>query len=134
VARCTRPVTAPQLRGGIRPLLFPRSLAVVGASDRTAESAAELQQVLRGGVHTWFVNPNRHSVLGRECFASLTALPEQPECAYLLVGHTRAEAAFEDVIAAGVRAVVLPGLGAEAGAEAVSYTQHRAHETGRNLG
>jgi acyl-CoA synthetase (NDP forming) len=110
-------VTAPQLRGGIRPLLFPRSLAIVGASDRTAESAAELQQVLRGGVPTWFVNPNRPSVLGRECFASLTALPEQPECAYLLVGHTRAEAAFEDVIAAGVRAVVLPGLGAEAGAE-----------------
>ena len=74
-------MTAPQLRGGIRPLLFPRSLAVVGASDRTAESAAELQQVLRGGVPTWFVNPNRPSVLGRECFASLTALPEQPECA-----------------------------------------------------
>jgi acetate---CoA ligase (ADP-forming) len=110
-------VTAPELRGGIRPLLFPRSLAVVGASDRTAESAADLQQVLNGGVPTWFVNPNRPAVLGRECFASLTALPEQPECAYLLVGHTRAEAAFEDVIAAGVRAVVLPGLGAEAGAE-----------------
>ncbi|MDP9256549.1 MAG: CoA-binding protein, partial [Actinomycetota bacterium] len=105
------------LRGGIRPLLFPHSLAVVGASDRTAESAAELQQVLSGGVPTWLVNPNRPSVLGRECFASLTALPEQPECAYLLVGHTRAEAAFEDVIAAGVRAVVLPGLGAEAGAD-----------------
>ena len=74
-----------ELRGGIRPLLFPQSLAVVGASDRTAESAADLQQVLDGGVPTWFVNPNRPSVLGRECFASLAALPEQPECAYLLV-------------------------------------------------
>jgi acetyltransferase len=105
------------LRGGLRPLLFPRSLAVVGASDRTAEGAADLQQVLNGGVPTWFVNPNRTTVLGRECFSSLTALPEQPECAYLLVGHARAEAAFEDVIAAGVRAAVLPGLGAEAGAE-----------------
>jgi acetyltransferase len=105
------------LRGGIRPLLFPRSVAVVGASDRTAESAADLQQVLRGGVPTWFVNPNRPSVLGRDCFSTLTALPERPECALLLVGHTRAEAAFEDAIAAGVRAVVLPGLGAEAGAE-----------------
>ena len=117
LARCARPVTAPALRGGIRPLLFPRSVAVVGASDRTAESAADLQQVLDGGVPTWFVNPNRPSVLGRECFASLTALAEAPECAYLLVGHARAEAAFEDAIAAGVRAVVLPGLGAEAGAE-----------------
>ncbi len=110
-------MTAALLRGGIRPLLFPRSLAVVGASDRTPRGAADLEQVLRGGAETWFVNPNRPAVLGRECFPALTALPETPECAFLLVGHTRAEAAFEDVIAAGVRAVVLPGLGAEAGAE-----------------
>ena len=110
-------MTASPLRGGIRPLLFPRSVAVVGASDRTAEGAADLEQVLRGGVPTWFVNPNRPTALGRECFPALTALPEPPECALLLVGHTRAEAAFEDAIAAGVRAVVLPGLGAEAGAE-----------------
>ncbi len=105
------------LRGGLRPLLFPESVAIVGASDRSPDVVRDLEQVLRGGVPTWFVNPNRPQVLGRECFPSLTALPETPECAYLLVGHTRAEAAFEDVIAAGVRAVVLPGLGAEAGAE-----------------
>jgi acetate---CoA ligase (ADP-forming) len=115
-------VTASLLRGGIGPLLFPGSVAVVGASDRTPDGAADLEQVLRGGVPTWFVNPNRPTVLGRECFPSLTALPETPECAFLLVGHTRAEAAFEDVIAAGVRAVVLPGLGAEAGAEGREVT------------
>jgi len=110
-------VTPAGLRDGIRPLLFPRSVAVVGASDRTAEGASALRQVLAGGAPTWFVNPTRPEVLGRECFDSVTSLPERPECVYLLVGHTRAEAAFEDVIAAGVRAVVLPGLGAEAGAE-----------------
>ena len=109
-------MTAPLLRGGIGPLLFPASVAVVGASDRTPDAAADLEQVLSGGVPTWFVNPNRPTVLGRECFPALTALPEAPACAFLLVGHTRAEAAFEDVIAAGVRAVVMPGLGAEAGA------------------
>jgi acetate---CoA ligase (ADP-forming) len=109
-------VTGSALRGGIRPLLFPRSVAVVGASDRTPDGAADLEQVLRGGVPTQFVNPNRPTVLGRKCFPSLAALPERPECAFLLVGHTRAEAAFEDVIAAGVRSVVMPGLGAEAGA------------------
>ena len=102
------------LRGGsIRPLLFPESVAVVGASDRTSHAAAGLEQVLRGSVPTWFVNPSRPSVLGRECFPALTALPARPECAFLLVGHGHAEAAFEDVVAAGVRAVVLPGLGAK---------------------
>jgi acyl-CoA synthetase (NDP forming) len=99
-------VTPAGLRDGIRPLLFPRSVAVVGASDRTAEGASALRQVLAGGAPTWFVNPTRPEVLGRECFDSVTSLPERPECVYLLVGHTRAEAAFEDVIAAGVRAVV----------------------------
>jgi acetyltransferase len=119
-------VTAPLLRGGLGPLLFPGSVAVVGASDRTPEGAADLEQVLRGGVPTWFVNPNRPAVLGRECFPTLTALPETPDCAFLLVGHARAEAAFEDVIAAGVRAVVLPGLGAEAGAAGREITDRIA--------
>ena len=40
-------MTAPLLRGGIRPLLFPDSVAVVGASDRTPDAAADLEQVLR---------------------------------------------------------------------------------------
>jgi acyl-CoA synthetase (NDP forming) len=139
VARGARPVSA-LLRGGIGPLLFPGSVAVVGASDRTPEGAADLEQVLQGGVPTWFVNPNRPQVLGRECFPSLTALPETPECAFLLVGHTRAEAAFDDAVAAGVRAVVLPGLGAEAGAHgrevaariAVRAEQHDVAVVGPN--
>ena len=38
-------MTAPLLRGGIRPLLFPGSVAVVGASDRTPDAAADLEQV-----------------------------------------------------------------------------------------
>ena len=115
-------MTPPLLRGGIRPLLFPRSVAVVGASDRSEHAAGGLRQILGGGVPTWFVNPTRPTVLDRECYPSLTALPETPECALLLVGHTRAEAAFEDVVAAGVRAVVLPGLGAESGAEGRAVT------------
>jgi acetate---CoA ligase (ADP-forming) len=97
----------------VRPLLFPRSLAVVGASPRNARVVNE---VVRSGIPARGVHPSRAEVLGLECFPSIAALPETPELAALLVGHERVEQAFEDALAAGVRAFFLPGLGNEAGA------------------
>ena len=98
---------------GVRALLFPRSLAVVGASPRNVEA---VETVVRSGVRAWGVNPNREEVAGLECFPSVAELPEIPETAFLLVNHTRVEQALEDAAAAGVRAFVVPGVGAEAGA------------------
>ncbi|MGI8480369.1 MAG: acetate--CoA ligase family protein [Gaiellaceae bacterium] len=100
---------------GVRALLFPRSLVVVGASPRRAEI---VESVLRSGIPAWGVNANRSDVLGLQCFPRVTDLPELPETALLLVNHERVEQAFEDAARAGVRAFVVPGLGSEAGAEA----------------
>jgi len=98
----------------VRPIVFPRSLAVVGASPSRAETIAS---VLESGIPSWGVHPNRTDVFGLPCFPSVADLPELPETALLLVAHSRVEQAFEEAAAAGVRAVVVPGLGAEAGAE-----------------
>jgi acetate---CoA ligase (ADP-forming) len=97
----------------IRPLLFPHSVAVVGASPRHARV---VEQVVRSGEPAWGVHPTRDEVLGLPCFPTVAELPGQPELAALLVGHERVEQAFEDALAAGVRAFFLPGLGNEAGA------------------
>jgi acyl-CoA synthetase (NDP forming) len=97
----------------LRPLLFPRSVAVVGASPRHARV---VEQVARSGAPAWGVHPTREEVLGLPCFPTVVDLPQQPELAALLVGHERIEQAFEDALAAGVRAFFLPGLGNEAGA------------------
>jgi acetate---CoA ligase (ADP-forming) len=99
----------------VRSLLFPRSLAVVGASPRNIDA---VETVVRSGVRAWGVNPNRTEVAGLSCYASFKDLPETPETAFLLVSHERVEQAFEDAAAAGVRAFVVPGVGAEAGAGA----------------
>ncbi|MCS7008197.1 MAG: CoA-binding protein, partial [Gaiellaceae bacterium] len=99
----------------IRPLLFPRSIAIVGASPRTLDA---VQTTLRSGVRTWAVNPNRAEVAGLRCYPSVQGLPETPELAFLLVGHERVEDALEEAAEAGVRAFVVPGVGAEAGREA----------------
>ena len=107
----------------VRSLVFPRSLAVVGASPR---NAAAVETVVRSRVQAWGVNPNRDEVAGLVCYPSIADLPESPECAFLMVNHERVEAAFEDAAAAGVRAFVVPGVGAEAGAAAGPTTDRLA--------
>jgi acetyltransferase len=97
----------------VRPLLFPRSVAVVGASPRHGRI---VDQLVRSGVPAWGVHPTRTEVLGLRCFPCVADVPEQPELAALLVGHERVEEAFEEAFEAGVRAFFLPGLGNEAGA------------------
>ena len=118
---------------GVRSLLAPRSLAVVGASPR---NVAAVETVVASGVRAWGVNPNRREVAGLPCYPSIAELPEAPECAFLMVNHERVEAAFEEAAAAGVRAFVVPGVGAEAGAAATPTTERlavRARELGAAL-
>ena len=104
-----------ELRGGLASLLYPRSLAVVGASP---SKPAAIANVLRAGGVAWGVHPSRADALGLRCAPTVAALPELPETALLLVGHGSVEEAFEDAAAAGIRSFVIPGIGAEAGAEA----------------
>jgi acyl-CoA synthetase (NDP forming) len=68
-------------------------------------------------VPVYGVNPGRDDVLGLRCWPSVAELPTTPETALLLVNHRRVEEALDEALAAGVRAFVVPGLGAEAGAE-----------------
>jgi acetate---CoA ligase (ADP-forming) len=117
----------------LRSLLAPRSLAVVGASPR---NVAAVETVVASGVVAWGVNPNRDEVAGLRCYPTVAELPEVPECAFLMVNHERVEAAFEDAASAGVRAFVVPGVGAEAGAAARPTTERlaaRARELGAVL-
>jgi acetyltransferase len=119
-----------ELRGGIRQLLFPRSVAIVGASPRNPEP---ILSVLRGGAPAWGVHPGRGDVLGLQCFPAVADLPELPELALLLVGHGGIEEAFEGAAAAGIRAFVVPGLGSEAGVagrEVAARIGARAEELG----
>jgi acyl-CoA synthetase (NDP forming) len=114
----------------IRSLLFPASIAVVGASPR---NLAAVETVVASGVRAWGVNPNRDEVAGLRCYPSVAELPEVPGCAFLMVNHERVEAAFEEAAAAGVRAFVVPGVGAEAG-EAAKPTTERLARRARELG
>src|SRR5690242_8262381 len=114
----------------VRALLFPRSVAVVGASPRNVDA---VETVVRSGVPAWGVHPTHRDVAGLRCFPSFAGLPEVPESAFLLVSHERVEQAFEDAAAAGVRAFVVPGVGAEAAA-AAGPIRERITARARELG
>jgi acetyl-CoA synthetase len=63
----------------LKPLLEPRSIAVVGATDRDDSYAGNvLRNLARAGFAgpVWGVNPRREEVLGRPCVASVGDLPE----------------------------------------------------------
>ncbi len=108
------------MAGFIDALLTPRSVALVGASDDAAKTAARplrflRQSGFRGKVYP--VNPRRATVLGEKAWPSLASLPEIPEHAYILAPTETAVAAVEECARLGVKVATILASGfAEAGA------------------
>jgi acyl-CoA synthetase (NDP forming) len=76
-------------RAGLRQaLLSPRSVALIGQSDDPAKTTGRPLRYLRqagfrGTIYP--VNPRRETVLGERAWKSVSALPEPPDHAYLVV-------------------------------------------------
>jgi len=90
------------------PLLRPRSIAIVGASARSATVGNHtLSNILAGGFagQLYPINPNYDELLGKTCYPSFAALKATPDLAIFCISDTRIEAALDDAIAAGVKAV-----------------------------
>lgn len=132
---------SPLLRTDLDGVFRPRSVAVYGISDRTSTRLAANLSV--EGVPLYGINPTRDQACGVRCFPSMAELPEVPEMVVLAVGHEhderlgrpRIEHALDDVLSVdGVRAIILPGLGNEAGDRANEILERlRARLTGLDV-
>ena len=94
----------------LEPLLRPRSVAVLGATERAGTvGRTAVENLLKGGFEgrLFAVNPRYESVCGVPCFASLSALPDPVEHVIFAVSDARIEAALEEVIAHGARAATV---------------------------
>jgi len=94
----------------LEPLLRPRSVAVLGATEREGTvGRTVVENLLKGGFEgrLFAVNPRYESVCGVPCFASLSALPEPVEHVIFAVSDARIEAALDEVIAHGARAATM---------------------------
>jgi acetate---CoA ligase (ADP-forming) len=97
---------------GLRSILAPERVALVGASARNLELVANVQ---RGALAAHGVHPRRSELAGLPCVASIAQLPAVPDLAVLAVGPAHVASSMRDALALGVCSFVVPGLGVEAG-------------------
>jgi len=91
-------------------LLRPRSIAVVGASNREHSMGNwSLVNLARGGYRgaIYPVNPGSVEIGGLRCYPDLAGLPETPDLVMFAVGDHRLEAALDEAIALRVPAAVI---------------------------
>jgi acyl-CoA synthetase (NDP forming) len=94
----------------LEPLLRPRSIAVVGATERAGSvGRTTLRNLLKGRFEgrLYAVNPRYQSVSEVPCFPSLAALPEPVEHVIFAVSDERLEGALDEAIAHGARAATI---------------------------
>lgn len=103
----------------LRSFFSPRSIALVGATERegsVGRSIWENLRVFEGEVFP--VNAKRTEIFGRKAYASLSALPTVPELAVLVTPAASVPALIEEAGKKGIRAVIVISAGfKETGAE-----------------
>ena len=95
-------------------LLAPRSVAVVGATDRAGSYGAETLRNLDAigfGGEVWAVNPRRERVGERECCASLDDLPAVPDAVVIAIPAASVPAVVEQAGAMGCGGAVVYAAG-----------------------
>lgn len=107
-------------------LLSPRSIAVVGASDKPGRIGTTLldniQRLFAGDIHP--VNPRAEQLLGLPVVPDIGALPDDVDMAVIAVPADAAVTAIEQLAAKGVGGVTLLTSGfAEAGEDGVARQQ-----------
>lgn len=109
------------VRRSLRPLLEPRSVAVIGANRGPLTIGHEIvANLLRGGFggSVFPVNPAAGQIAGLPAYASVGELPEPPDLALVAVRAESVPEAVRECAEAGVKAVVVVSTGfGETGAD-----------------
>lgn len=101
-------------------LLAPRSVAVVGATERPQHGSIAFRNLTQGGFtgRAYAVNPRYRQVFGHVCYPDLESLPETPDCVVLAVAAAHLPGILRRAGEIGVKAAVVFSAGfAEAGDE-----------------
>ena len=107
-------------RHALAPLLAPRSVALVGATEREGALGRLVWRNLKAAAPKgplFAVNPKHRQILGEPCHARLRDLPQAPELAVFVTPAATIPDLIEEAGEAGVRAAVVLSSGfSEAGA------------------
>ena len=97
----------------MRALLDPRSIAVVGASQRPGPGARVIANLQSAGFkgEIFAVNPRYSDVLGYKCVPTVSDLPNSVECLVVAVGAEAACGVLEEAHAHGIGAAIVLSAG-----------------------
>lgn len=90
-------------------LIKPKSIAIVGVSEKpgfgrnTAMSALKSKNTDR----IYFVNPNRDNLFGKECYESITKLPEVVDCVVLCTSKNTIPGILEEAGTFGIKSAIV---------------------------
>lgn len=104
----------------LKKLLAPRSVAIVGASEKEGFGGDTCRNVLSYADcdRVYFVNPKRDVVLGKKCWPSLAALPEDIDLVVICTPQKTVEDILRQAAARGAGGAVVYASGyAEVGTE-----------------
>ncbi|MGH3759327.1 acetate--CoA ligase family protein [Actinophytocola sp.] len=113
---------------GVRELLAPRTLALVGASEKSAFARAvwsNLAGSRRTAARLHLVHPTTREVFDRPCHPSIAEIDERIDCAVVCVRRERVPDVLADAAAAGVPAAVVFATGFEESADDTGPTLAR---------
>ena len=102
------------------PLLRPKSIAILGASERPSLGRSLILSAQRIGFEgkVYPINPKYPEILGHSCYPSVEALPEAPDVVAFCVSYQRILENFRPLAAKGVKAAaIFDGGFAERGEE-----------------
>lgn len=94
-------------------LLRPKSIAVVGATDKPGFGLSTCTNLLKSGMkeHVYFVHPKRTEVLGKECYRCIADIPERIDMCVLIVNKKVVPQALEEAAECGCKAAVVYASG-----------------------
>jgi acyl-CoA synthetase (NDP forming) len=105
----------------LQPLFKPRAIAVIGASaTRGKQGNTAVRYLQRAGFPgaIYPINPAGGEVEGLKCYASLSEVPSQVDCALMVIPAGPSVAAVRECAERGVRSIVIGATGyAEMGTE-----------------
>jgi len=116
-------------------LLRPRSVAVVGASERDGSYAGDTLLNLNAAGFAgpvWGVNPKRDAAHGRPCFPSLSDLPEVPDAVVVAIPAAAVADVVDEAGALGCGGVVIYSAGFGEVASGVEHERRLAEAASRH--
>jgi acyl-CoA synthetase (NDP forming) len=128
----TSPITHEQLDT----LFAPKSVALIGASDKSLFSwnAFGVMQRFGWGDRMYLVNPNKPQVHGTTTYASCADVPGGFDCAFIMLPQELVPQAIDDAAAVGARGAIVLTSGYAEVDDAGAAAQHALTEQCRRHG